>query len=336
MSPPSSEPPGQLPIACLGAGRMGRGIAVVFAYAGHQVTLIDCKPRGADEFNAVTTAAHNDIVAILSSLARFGLFEEKSAAAMADRVTIVARSNAQAALSSAAIIFECVPEVLALKRTALADASAIANEDAIIASTTSTILADELASAIIHPRRFLNAHWLNPAFLVPLVELSPAAATAPAVVDRLRALLEAIGKVPVVCAARPGYIVPRIQALAMNEAARMVEEGVASAADIDKAIKYGFGFRFAVLGMLEFIDWGGGDILYYASRYLAGALGDARYAAPAIVERNMREGRIGLTTGKGFLDYESLDLATYRDERLKAFVALLKFLGLSRPPVLPG
>jgi 3-hydroxybutyryl-CoA dehydrogenase len=81
-------------------------------------------------------------------------------------------------------------------------------------------------------------------------------------------LLEGIGKVPVVCAATPGFIVPRIQALAMNEAARMVEEGVASAEDIDKAIRYGFGFRYAVLGLLEFIDWGGGDILYYASRHL--------------------------------------------------------------------
>jgi 3-hydroxybutyryl-CoA dehydrogenase len=153
-------------------------------------------------------------------------------------------------------------------------------------------------------------------------------------VSRLKSLLEAIGKVPVVCAARPGYIVPRIQALAMNEAARMVEEGVASAADIDKAIKYGFGFRFAVLGMLEFIDWGGGDILYYASRYLTQALGNERYAAPEIVERNMREGQIGLTTGKGFLDYATLDLESYRAERLAAFVAMLRQLGLARPPVL--
>ena len=125
-----------------------------------------------------------------------------------------------------------------------------------------------------HRERFLNAHWLNPAFLIPLVELSPGARTDPAVTARLKAMLEAIGKVPVVCAARPGYIVPRIQALAMNEAARMVEEGVASAEDIDKAIKYGFGIRYAVLGMLEFIDFGGGDILYYASRYLTEALGD--------------------------------------------------------------
>ena len=189
--------------------------------------------------------------------------------------------------------------MLELKREALARASALAGPEPIIASTTSTILVDDLSGAVAHPERFLNAHWLNPAYLVPLVELSPGAGTDPAVTARLKALLEGIGKVPVVCAPRPGYIVPRIQALAMNEAARMVEEGVASAEDIDKAIKYGFGFRFAVLGMLEFIDWGGGDILYYASRYLTQALGSERYAAPEIVERNMREGRIGFTTGQG-------------------------------------
>jgi 3-hydroxybutyryl-CoA dehydrogenase len=140
---------------------------------------------------------------------------------------------------------------------------------------------------------------------------------------------------PVVCAARPGFIVPRIQALAMNEAARMVEEGVASAEDIDKAIKYGFGIRYAVLGMLEFIDYGGGDILYYASRYLTEALGSPRYAAPPIIERNMREGNIGLKTGKGFLDYQNLDIEAYRSQRLKALVDMLGFMGLTRPPVLP-
>jgi 3-hydroxybutyryl-CoA dehydrogenase len=120
----------------------------------------------------------------------------------------------------------------------------------------------------------------------------------------------------------------------MNEAARMVEEGVATAEEIDKAIKYGFGFRFAVLGMLEFIDWGGGDILYYASRYLTKALGSERYAAPAIVERNMQDGHIGLRSGRGFLDYENLDIDAYRRDRLAAFVAMLGQLGLARPPVL--
>jgi 3-hydroxybutyryl-CoA dehydrogenase len=120
----------------------------------------------------------------------------------------------------------------------------------------------------------------------------------------------------------------------MNEAARMVDEGVASAADIDKAIRYGFGFRYAVLGLLEFIDWGGGDILYYASRYLEGALGSDRYRAPDVISRNMQEGRIGLRTGAGFLDYSGLDVDAYRDQRLAALVEMLRHYRLARPPVL--
>jgi 3-hydroxybutyryl-CoA dehydrogenase len=314
---------------------MGRGIAVVFAYAGHDVAVIDFKPRARRDFERLAAAVRREVRATLSSLASFGLFDERHVAAIAGRVALVPESAAPSALSSAAVIFEGVPEVLDLKRNVLARASGMAGPAPIIASTTSTILADDLVGAVVHPERFLNAHWLNPAYLVPLVELSPSAETDPAVAARMKALLQATGKVPVICAARPGYIVPRIQALAMNEAARMVEEGVASAEDIDTAIKYGFGFRFAVLGMLEFIDWGGGDILYYASRYLTQALGNERYAAPEIVERNMREGRIGLTTRKGFLEYEALDLESYRRERLKAFVAMLGFLGLTRAPVLP-
>jgi 3-hydroxybutyryl-CoA dehydrogenase len=313
---------------------MGRGIALVFAYAGHNVTLVDFKPRATDAFERLATAALAEVRDTLRRLARLGLFAAAAVDTITRRVSVVPEARGGDPLAHAEVIFEGVPEVPELKREALARASALAGPAPIIASTTSTILADDLAGAVEHPERFLNAHWLNPAYLVPLVELSPAATTDPAVVARLKSLLEAIGKVPVVCAARPGYIVPRVQTLAMNEAARMVEEGVASAEDIDKAIKYGFGFRFAVLGMLEFIDWGGGDILYYASRYLTQALGDARYAAPDVIERNMHEGRIGLTTRKGFLDYDTLDLDQYRSERLQAFVAMLRHLGLARPPVL--
>jgi 3-hydroxybutyryl-CoA dehydrogenase len=321
-------------IACLGAGRMGRGIAVVFAYAGHNVTLVDFKARDEAAFAKLSSDALGEVRNTLGTLASFGLFDTSAIETLMTRVSVVPEKDAQTALSSAAVIFEGVPEVLDLKRDALARASKLAGPTPIIASTTSTILVDDLSGAVDHPERFLNAHWLNPAFLVPLVEVSPGKHTDPAVTARLNALLESVGKVPVVCAARPGYIVPRIQALAMNEAARMVEEGVASAEDIDKAIKYGFGIRFATLGMLEFIDWGGGDILYYASRYLTSALGSERYAAPEIVERNMAEGRRGLRDGAGFLNYEGLDVEAYRRERLKAFVGLLGHFGLNRPPVL--
>jgi 3-hydroxybutyryl-CoA dehydrogenase len=313
---------------------MARGIAVVFAYAGHRVGIVDLKARDEADCARVAKEAIDEVRGTLATLAAFGLFAPADVDGLIARVSVAREAEAAGALADAAVIFEGVPEVPELKREVLARVSALAGPKPVIASTTSTILVDDLSGAVAHPERFLNAHWLNPAFLVPLVELSPGARTDPAVTARLEALLEGIGKVPVVCAARPGYIVPRIQALAMNEAARMVEEGVASPEDIDKAIKYGFGVRFATLGMLEFIDWGGGDILYHASRYLTGALGDDRYAAPAIVERNMADGRIGLKTGQGFLDYATLDLDAYRRERLAAFVALLRHLGLTRPPVL--
>lgn len=324
------------PIAALGAGRMGRGIAIAFAFAGHEVVLVDFKPRDKATFDKLANDALADIRTTLDMLARVGMLAGDDVAPILSRVRVVAEADAAPALRNAAIIFEGVPEVVDLKREALARASELAGPEAIIASTTSTILVDDLSSAVVRPERFLNAHWLNPAYLVPLVEVSPGKTTDAAITARLKVVLESIGKVPVVCAASPGYIVPRIQALAMNEAARMVEEGVASADEIDKAIKYGFGFRFAVLGMLEFIDWGGGDILHYASRYLAKALDNERYAAPDIIGRNMEQGRIGLSTRQGFLDYAGMDVDAYREARLKAFVELLKHFDLARKPVVGG
>ena len=321
-------------IACLGAGRMGRGIAVAFAYAGHAVTMIDVKARSAEQFAALEAEALGEVRKTLASLARFGLLAENDAEAVVARVSVVPAQDMAAALANVGILFEGVPEVVELKREVLAVASKCVGPQIIIASTTSTILVDDLSGVVEHPGRFLNVHWLNPAYLIPLVEISPGAATDPKVTAHVKAILEGIGKVPVVCAATPGFIVPRIQALAMNEAARMVEEGVASAEDIDKAIRYGFGFRYAVMGLLEFIDWGGGDILYYASRYLEGALGSDRYRAPEVISRNMRDGRIGMRTGAGFLDYSGLDVDTYRERRLAALVDMLRHFGLARPPVL--
>ena len=323
-------------IACLGAGRMGRGIAVAFAYAGHRVAIVDFKPRELEAFAVLADEALNEIQKTLVSLSRFGLLAAADVDQVMTRVRVMPEAEAAAALQDAAIIFEGVPEVLDLKREALARAARLASASTIIASTTSTILVDDLSGAVENPARFLNAHWLNPAYLIPLVELSPGTATDPAITARVKALLEGIGKVPVVCAATPGYIVPRIQALAMNEAARMVEEGVATAEDIDKAIKYGFGFRYATMGLLEFIDWGGGDILYYASRYLEGALHSDRYRAPEVISRNMKEGRIGMRTGAGFLDYAGMDIDAWREQRLAALVDMLRHFGLARPPVLDG
>ncbi len=325
MTPPRET------IALVGAGRMGRGMAIAFAYGGHEVALIDAKPREPAAFTDLKIQIQDELRATLTMLAGFAMLNPDEVDSVLARVTVLALENAATPLADADVIFEGVPEVIDIKRDAFTLISTHARDEVIIASTTSTILSDELQGFVSHPGRFLNAHWLNPAFLVPLVELSPGKQTDPAVTSHLKSLLERMGKVPVVCAASPGYIVPRIQALAMNEAARIVEEGVASAEDVDKATKYGFGFRFAVLGLPEFIDWGGGDILFHASQYLSQATGQDRYNAPQIIRDNMKAGRNGLRDGQGFLDYSDLDIPTYQRDRLGAFVAMLRHLDKMPP-----
>jgi 3-hydroxybutyryl-CoA dehydrogenase len=319
-------------IAAAGAGRMGRGIALAFACGGYEVALIDLKPRGAADTERLQREASDEMAASLASLAELGAMTEAAAQRVLARIRLVPEALAAPALAEADVIFECVTETLEAKRGAFERLSALAPAHAILASTTSTILVTELAPLATHPERMLNAHWLNPAYLIPLVELSAHPGTAPEAISRLRALLEDIGKIPVLCAATPGYIVPRLQALIMNEAARMVEEGVASAEEIDKATRYGLGLRYSAIGVIEFIDYGGNDILYYASRYLAQHLSRERYTAPPIVDRLMREGKIGLKSGQGFYDYAGRDLPAYRKDVLARTLGALRHAGLFRPP----
>lgn len=321
-----------LRIAAAGAGRMGRGIALAFAWGGYEVALVDLKARDAADAERLQRGAMEEMAASLASLAELGAMTGEAIARVLARIRVVPEALAAQALAQADVIFECVTETLEAKRDALARISSLARPNAILASTTSTMLVTGLVPLATHPERLLNAHWLNPAYLIPLVELSAHPGTAPEVVSRLRALLEDIGKVPVLCAATPGYIVPRLQALIMNEAARMVEEGVASADEIDKATRYGLGLRFSAIGVIEFIDYGGNDILYYASRYLAEHLSRERYTAPPIVDRLMREGKIGLKSGQGFYDYSKRDLPAYRKDVLARTLGALRHTGLFRPP----
>lgn len=319
-------------IAAVGAGRMGRGIALAFAYGGYEVDLVDLKRRGADAWQRLAGEAREEMAASLATLAELGAMPPEAVERVLARIRLVPESDAARALRPADVVFEAVTETLDAKREALRRICALARPEAILASTTSTILVTDLAPFATRAERLLNAHWLNPAYVIPLVELSTHPGTSAGVVSRLRTLLEDIGKVPVVCGATPGYIVPRLQALVMNEAARMVEEGAASAEEIDKATRYGLGLRFAALGVVEFIDYGGNDILYYASRYLAERVSRERFAPPAIVERLMHEGRIGLKSGEGFYDYRGRDVAAYRKDALARVLGMLRHAGLYRPP----
>lgn len=314
-------------ICIVGAGRMGEGIALSYAHAGLNVTLIDIKPRSAEDQAAHQTRVHANLRRELAAMHRLGLLDASQADTALARVRLCGRDDAATDLGRARVVFEAVPERRDAKQDAFAWLGGACAPDTVIASTTSTFLVTELAECVAHPERFLNAHWLNPAHLIPLVEVSAGPHTADAALETLQNVLRQAGKVPVQCAPAAGYIVPRIQALAMNEAARMVEEGVASAEDIDTAVRLGFGLRFSVLGLLEFIDWGGGDILYYASRYLASEIGP-RFAAPDVIAQNMEQGRNGLRDGRGFYDYAGRDVDAYKMERLGQLCKRLEVMGL--------
>ena len=318
-------------LACVGAGRMGRGIGLAFAYAGYEIALVDLKARGAADWEKLRGEAMAEMRASLEMLAELDAMPADSVDPVLQRISIF-QEKEESILGSADLIFEAVPETLEAKREAFGRICRVARPDAILASTTSTILVTDLVPFVTHPGRLLNAHWLNPAYVIPLVEISIHPGTEKGVVGKLKALLEDAGKVPVVCGPTPGFIVPRLQALVMNEAARMVEEGAATAEDIDKATRYGLGLRFSAIGVVEFIDYGGNDILYYASRYLAEQVSAGRYTAPEIVQRLMHEGRNGLKSGQGFYDYRGRDLRAYRKDVLARTLGALRQAGLFRPP----
>ena len=318
--------------AAVGAGRMGRGIAISFAYAGHRIALVDLRPRTTQAWEKLRDEAAAEIRGALQGLAKLGALQEAQIPEIAARVEIVDAAGAPAALAGAELVFVGVPETMEAKREAFGHISRLCRPDAIVTSPTSSILVTQLAPLVERPERFLNMHWLNPAYIIPVVELSTHPGTSPEVLARTRALMESIGKVPVVCGPAPGYIVPRLQALVMNEAARMVEEGVATAEEIDKATRYGMGLRFAALGVVELIDFGGCDILYHASREMSASISPERYQAPEIVGRMMEEGKLGLKTGSGFYPYESRDVGAYRLDVLARTLGMLRHAGLWKPP----
>src|ERR1700753_1061942 len=143
-------------IACLGAGRMGRGIAVAFAYAGHVVTMIDVKAgRSAEQFARLESEALDDVRKALASLARFGLLKDGDADTITARVSVVPASASATVLSAVELVFEGVPQVVELKREVLGAASKLVGPEIVIASTTSTILVDDLSGSIDRPERFL-------------------------------------------------------------------------------------------------------------------------------------------------------------------------------------
>ena len=309
-------------VAILGAGRIGRQIALAFAIGGCRVRLIDIKEeRSVADAERTLADARREMTRDAGLMVEERVLEEAAAGAALARIE---ERVGLGALDDCGFVQEALPESVPLKRDALERLSDVIAADAIVASGSSTISPSHLADALAHPERFLVAHWLNPAHIIPLVDVVPGPATARATIERTLALLEALGKVPVTCKDSPGFIGPRLQVLLMNEAVRLVEEGVATPEDVDRAFRSGMGFRYASIGIFEFIDWGGVDILYRAGRYMTEAMSDPRFKPPKLVEQKMAWNELGPKTGRGFFDYSGDRRETFETEKVRALLRRLR------------
>ena len=300
-------------IALVGGGLVGQAWAIVFGRAGHEVTLFDAEPAALEQ-------ARRNIAARLDDLAGRGLVDD--AAAVRGRMRYAGTLGE--ALASADYVQESTPERVEVKRQVFGELDRLAAPDAILASSTSGIPASAFTEELGGRGRCLVAHPINPPFVTPLVELCPAPWTEPAVVERTHALMSRVGQAPIRLKREvQGFVANRMQAALIGAALRMVKDGVASAADVDVAIKDGIGLRWSFMGPFETIDLNApGGIADYLRRYgpLYQAI-EAEQAAPldwtdaALLAQLEKERRAQLKA-------ERLpERSAWRDRRLMALAA---------------
>jgi 3-hydroxybutyryl-CoA dehydrogenase len=270
-------------LVVVGAGTMGRGIAGVALASRLRTTLVDVDESA--------LAAARD--AIARRLERDRVGELVSALSLTTEL--------EAAVADAGTVVEAVPEIADLKADILTRAARAAPEAALLVTNTSTLSISELAHACGDAPRLIGMHFFNPVHRMALVEVIVGEATSqPAVADAL-ALAATLGKDPVVVRDAPGFVTSRLGLLLGNEAMRMVEEGVASAADIDKAMRLGYGHP---MGPLELADLVGLDARLNNVRSMHAQSGRELYEPPEILTRLVEGGRLGRKSGSGFYRYD--------------------------------
>jgi 3-hydroxyacyl-CoA dehydrogenase len=294
-------------VAIVGAGLIGQGWAIVFARAGWQVRLYDVDAGRLLE-------GRDLVIQQLHALQAHGLLDD--AAAVAARVHTTATLDA--ALAGASYVQENSPEDVALKRALFSKLDALSDPDTVLASSTSSIPASRFTEHLAHRERCLVAHPVNPPYLVPVVEISGAPWTSPQVVARTRDILAGVGQRPVeVRKEVEGFILNRLQGALLQEAMRLVQDGVASVEDIDTTVKDGLGLRWSFMGPLETIDLNApGGIADYCARYgpMYASIGATQSACPPwtgeLLETLSRERR-------ALLDEKDLAARRFwRDEQL--------------------
>ncbi len=306
-------------VAVIGAGVMGSGIAEVFARAGYRVGLYS-------RSEATLRRAREAVAATQTLLVRRGLLDPDAARAAADR--IVPTSSFEEALRDAAFVSESVPEETPLKVELLRNAEQLIAPAALLTTNTSGLSISEMGASLAHPERFLGLHWFNPASLMPVVEVVQGHSTSPEAADRVTALAQGVGKIPVrVSRDVPGFLINRLQYALLREAFHLVQEGIARAEDIDTAMRACLGLRWAVLGPMRLADLAGLDTVFFVSGYLLHHLSQST-GVPPLIRSLVESGRLGGKTGAGLFEYPDGVLTRVIGQRDEMLLSLQETLGL--------
>jgi len=280
-------------VTVVGAGTMGAGIAYAVALAGFEVCLTDSRA----EVLPLALGRLNDLLAV--AVKRGKLTEPERFAVSAQ---LRAEHQFAPALSGAEVVIEAVHEHLGVKQQLFGEMERAAPPDALLATNTSSLSVADIAAAVQDPSRVVGIHFFNPVHAMKLVEVVTHPRASPAAVERAVAFARALDKEPIVVQDSPGFASSRLGLALGLEAMRMLERGVASAEDIDKAMELGYNHP---MGPLKLTDLVGLDVRLAIAEYLHQRLQEPQFEPPQILRDKVAKGELGKKTGKGFYSWSA-------------------------------
>lgn len=288
-------------LGVVGAGRIGASEATLMAGHGCETVVIGVSEEDIARCRGILESNFDELVAE-------GLATESNKRAALSRITV---TTDYAALADCQFVLEAALEQLEIKRSVYERVEAVCRADMPIASTTSAIQVDDLTAKMVHPERFVVAHPFQPAHMLPLVELVGGAATAPQIIEQVKKLLEELDReVVLLHKSVPGFIINRMAQALFRESIYLVEQGVVDVADIDKAVKYAVGMRYASIGLLEYFDDVGFKLESEIAQTVYPDLCGTRELQTTVLE-GLSSGKTGLVAGTGLYDWSQKDQADY-------------------------
>jgi 3-hydroxybutyryl-CoA dehydrogenase/5-formyl-3-hydroxy-2-methylpyridine 4-carboxylate dehydrogenase len=300
-------------VTVLGTGTMGPGMGAVLARAGLEVTLFDVNPEALERARGMVGMVQ-------------GVLDRLEVPAQNGGGQINYQTERKAALAGTDVVVEAVPEQLELKRSLFTEIEEEIAPEAIIASNTSGIPATKLAEGLQRPERVIGWHWSNPPHLIPMNEIIPGERTSPETTSAIQELTRRIGYHPVTLKKEvPGFVENRVLYAIMRECLALVDEGVIDVDGLDLNVKWGIGYKLAVVPPIQLLDMAGLDIYTSVAGYLNPDLSDEKGVSKTATELK-EQGRLGIKTGGGFFDYTPERAQELQQQRAAALVAVRKAL----------